>query len=612
MSSMHVFRNQVCAQADQYRHIPGHCGIPGNELADVLSKQGARSRAFTCGLLVSGDTLSRWFSADSRLLSWAALAVRSLRGDPTVPPVNTDLSALHSHHAGLAPSQLLAPFLPPGTLEKEQHEVNQSAHAPYQTRVIPYRLGLNLATFNVLLLKTASIKLPEKSVLRISQHERLSLLAEQLRSRSIQVAFLQETRADSGLSRVGEYIRLASGAVRGQFGTEVWFKANHVLFRGRARDEDVDTFTKNRLTVLESDERRLLVRFSGRQISILFAGLHAPHRAHERCIIEAWSGDTRRMLDKHIRQSCLVLGGDMNAALGSVASAQVGEVAPEDQDVAGDHLHSIARSFGLYFPATMPACHNGPSYTYTQKKGGASCWFDFLAIPLDWSHGRVVSSCDPAIHAAHPAPDHVAARLDVDTWFASRPVAARVSQRQIRVTDITNPAQRDNIVHILSTAPAVPWEVSAHAHAAILTAHVQQGLQHLASTSAARPHHPYLQEATWQMHKEASTVRRELHRLTSIMTRNDLAVGFRAWATSRPLREIMRGGSKWLAAAQRTRHELHSRLTELCKQLKKACRRDPLSYQSHPQRRLIERTTKSWHTAARSLSSLTLYPKSAT
>ena len=150
MSSMHVFRNQVCAQADQYRHIPGHCGIPGNELADVLSKQGARSRAFTCGLLVSGDTLSRWFSADSRLLSWAALAVRSLRGDPTVPPVNTDLSALHSHHAGLAPSQLLAPFLPPGTLEKEQHEVNQSAHAPYQTRVIPYRLGLNLATFNVL------------------------------------------------------------------------------------------------------------------------------------------------------------------------------------------------------------------------------------------------------------------------------------------------------------------------------------------------------------------------------------------------------------------------------------------------------------------------------
>ena len=121
----------------------------------------------------------------------------------------------------------------------------------------------------------------------------------------------------------------------------------------------------------------------------------------------------------------------MNAALGSITTPQVGDVAPEDQDLAGEYLHGIAKAYGLYFPSTMTACHSGPSFTYTQKHGGAQCRPDFIAIPIDWSHGKVASRCDAAIHAAHSTPDHVAARVDVEARFAARPATVKEGQRII-------------------------------------------------------------------------------------------------------------------------------------------------------------------------------------
>ena len=121
-------------------HIPGHQGIPGNELADAMSKTGARSENFTCGIVVSGDVLSKWFVNGGHLLSWAALAVRSLRGDSTVPPLNSALSVEPPHNANLSPAQILAPFLPPGAWDTEQHATSAAGICASQHKAAPYRL----------------------------------------------------------------------------------------------------------------------------------------------------------------------------------------------------------------------------------------------------------------------------------------------------------------------------------------------------------------------------------------------------------------------------------------------------------------------------------------
>ena len=491
-------------------------------------------------------------------------------------PINRSLRVDSSHHAGLSAYQLIEPFVPPGALDRELRTIDttgSSVDPSTSGQATPHQLSLSLVTFNVLSLGKPTDDQADPTISGTGltyQLARAALMAAQLKAKRVHVAFLQETRADQGVSLVGDYIRYASGAVRGQFGTEIWLRANHAIFESSAQCSDGDKFSKHHITVLEMDERRLLVRYTGSQISILFASLHAPHRAHERCLIESWWTATRHMLLRHARQSYLVLGGDMNAAVGSVTSRHVGDVSPEDQDLAGEHLHGLAKDFNLYLPSTFVACHYGPSYTYVQKHGGALCRPDFLAIPLDWAHGHVTSNCDAEIHAAHSTPDHIAAKVAVDVWFAARPVSTHSGLRNIRPADVANPDHRDAITKILATAPTVDWNVSVHAHAAIITDHVQKGLQNLASRGHRRPHHPYLQEATWQLHQEVSRARRELHRLTDVMMRCDLVVGFRAWARSVTLKEAMRG----VFTAQQTQSRLHIRLSELCKQLKKECRRD--------------------------------------
>ena len=318
----------------------------------------------------------------------------------------------------------------------------------------------------------------------------------------------------------------------------------------------------------------MLVRYSSPTLSILFANLHGPHRANERCLIDEWWKTTKQLLHRHRRQSHLVVGGDCNAALGSVTSPHIGEVWPEDEDPAGEHLHDIARTFGLYFPATMPECHCGPSYTYIQKNGGQKCRPDFLAIPVEWAHGQVTSFSDPEIHAGHSTPDHIAARVDIAAWFRTARSQASLGRRVIRTADITDPANHAAISRVLASVPQVSWTTSVHAHAAIITDHVQRGLQRLASTHPAKPHHPYLTEPTWELQREVTAARRNLHRLTFIMERSDLACGFRAWASKLTLREATKGGGRWLAQAQRAHHDLQVGLEDRCKQLKKACRAD--------------------------------------
>ena len=80
MSSARTFRSGTCQQHDQYRHIPGHQGIPGNELADAMSKAGAHSKEISCCLVIPEPLLAYWVGNGGRHLPWAALAFPRLAG----------------------------------------------------------------------------------------------------------------------------------------------------------------------------------------------------------------------------------------------------------------------------------------------------------------------------------------------------------------------------------------------------------------------------------------------------------------------------------------------------------------------------------------------------
>ena len=579
MCSAHALRSQGCCKADKYTHIPGHAGILGNELADLCSKLGARAREATHGVLMDACHLLFWLEHGGQRLPWAAAVLRSLSGDPAMPPINTSGLFGSVHHGGLAPQQLVAPFLPLGAFAPVPAAACGTASTSPEAYTISAeelcRLSLHLTTFNVLSLGKPGEDREGQAVGEglAYQPARAALLADQLHRHDVHVAFLQETRADSGQSSAGRYIRFASGATKGQFGTELWFRRDHVVLSGGSTGSGVQ-FTKESFTVLAADPRRLRVRFQQGSFSVLFVAVHGPHRATEQCIVESWWQETASLIRHYCRQSLVVLGGDCNASVGSITSRHVGGVAAEDEDTAGESLHGLLRAFDLCLPATMTHCHRGTSFTYVQKHGGQLCRPDFVAVPLEWMCGKTVSFCAPDIQAAHTGPDHVAASVQLTAAYYGAPAGPRLVRRAIRAADISAPENREAIQAAFRSVPEVGWDVSVHAHAAMLADHMQGALQQISSGPGRKPHHAYLSQATWDLQRQVSGTRRELHRLTHIMRVNDLAVGFKAWAMGVPLSFVVASGRSWQLQAQRACRELHATLKQSCTRLKKACRTD--------------------------------------
>ena len=582
-ASAHHLRRQLCCRGDVYHHVPGHCGFAGNEMADRASKAGANQDTLSCGLNIDQSGLRFWLSHGAVKLPWVAMVVRSLWGDPGLPPINEADLGDNRNHAHLNATELIQPFVPEGAFTEVCARPTQESTMPTEDThdgVRARHFALRAVTFNVLSLGKPKDARPDVEVtLGLAyQPARAALLAEQLLGHNIHVAFLHETRADPGSTKVGQYLRYASGAERGQFGTEIWVREHHAVIGPSAKSKAGVCFDKASFVTVHSDARRLFLRFSSSQLSLLLVALHSPHRATEKSIISSWWHETSCLLHTHCRQSCLLIGGDLNASLGGVTSAHVGGVAAEDEDLPGGWVHDIARRFGLFLPATFADCHSGQSYTYTQKNGGHHCRPDFLLLPTAWASGQITSWCEPAIQAGHSTPDHVAACAAIHFRSLWSPAEVKLSKRKIRVADVCAPENQTAISDVFRNVPCVPWQVSVHAHAAIITKHVQDGLQRVAGSQAARPHHAYLSDATWQLQRAVSKLRRQFHQLSHRLHSCDIAASFCAWARGVPLRVIFFRGCRWQAQAERAKHAMQLELHTQCTLLRKACRRDRDAY----------------------------------
>ena len=274
-------------------------------------------------------------------LPWAATVLRSLQGDPGLPPINGEDLGRNCDHAHLSASELIQPFVPEGALsdtcDRPIQESAEPVDSSYRASEGVQLFALRAVTFNVLSLGKPKDARPDSEVTQglAYQPARAALLADQLLGQNIHVAFLQETRADPSSTRVGKYLRYASGAERGQFGTEIWAREHHQIFGRPAGSKAGARFDKASFVTVYSDVRRLFLRFSSSQLSLLLVALHSPHRATEQSIISSWWHKTRCLLHAHCRQSCLLIGGDLNASLGGVTSPHVGGVAAEDEDLPG-------------------------------------------------------------------------------------------------------------------------------------------------------------------------------------------------------------------------------------------------------------------------------------
>ena len=335
------------------------------------------------------------------------------------------------------------------------------------------------------------------------------------------------------------------------------------------------TFDPAAFVVLHKDPRRIVVLFKQGSCRIVFASLRAPHRGTDPAELQEWWESTESLLYRASRGSLLIIGADCNAKLGSVESKWVGNAGAEEQDLAGDCLHSCLGKCEIWAPSTWPGVHQGAHWTFAQRRNGTVTRADYVLLPLAWQNSLVASWTDPSIVAANLVIDHVAAIVNVDAKLFCEHVPTRAKHTRIDVAALSKPENRHRLEEVFKTIPRPHWNVSAHAHVAIVTKHLQEGLQAAFPLEAKRPIHPYLSQTAWELQQQVAWLRKRCVKTRTAMRRSVLAGVFYAWRDGPP---PDMPSSAWLREAQVAEALYGFRLALSAKALRSRCKRDRALY----------------------------------
>ena len=567
MCNARAARAQLGGLTDAFEYIEGHAGHVGNEYVDRLAKWGATHFRAACGLCRPLATVLFWLGQNGRGLPWAATALRCFLGDPMLPPLCTSDLGHDRNHAGLSHAALLRPFVPfECTSEAGEAEHAQPSTTPSSESL---SMTLTIVSFNAL-----SLLPGERQEAGLAYQVGASaILAEQLLANDVSIAMIQESRCPPGKVKTGSYTRLCSGAERGQWGVEVWLRDGCAVLT-HASGQAAASVRAVQATVLAADPRRLLVRILCKPMSFLLVALHGPHRAFERSHILIWWKETIGMIRHYLKNDVLIVAGDLNAALGSRPTAAVDTHAAETEDTAGECVQDLMEAFQLFCPSTFCQLHQGASFTYYQKKCDPVCRVDYILVPRDWQSSHVASSTLPCVHAGHAVQDHVAVCTHVEASLRAEAASLPWARGRIRAPHIMDSGCRAQIVQVLRTAPVVPWGVSTHAHAAIITEHVQRGLTRIQGKKTARPRHPHLSGDTWALQQLVARARHALHFRKARLEHHRLLACLQVWRSRTLTFEQAFANHRWVRQVTFLQAIQVSHLDGLSRALKKSCRLD--------------------------------------
>ena len=563
-----AFRAAIAPSRDRAEYVPGHAGTFFNESADSMAKKGAVAGHVQGGL--TDSVFPFWLHRGGTRLAWAGVMLQRLLGNQAYPSLEGN-AGQDTWHAGLSGQQLIAPFIPDGCVRDEPGKDELRSRKTLDLVVSYNTLSLGAS------LEEADGSGTHDGGLQY-RPGRAAILAEQLHAKGANIAALQETRGQEGRTRIGKFLRYSSGSIHGQYGTELWLHTEKPLMHGRSPTESI-FFNDAQVVVVHRDPRRMIIRFQVKAWRLLIASLHAPHRGSEAHMISSWWKDTKQLLHKFANAAFVIIAGDVNASVGSFISSSVGPTAAEQEDLPGQNWHSILRSLDCWLPCTFEEYQDGETHTYFQKRNGQGCRPDMIGMPMTWHPGKIRAWVAPDIHVALAVQDHFATCVSLSIQLAlpeqgKKPVRARLSPEALQ-----DPRNAEAIDAALASLPQVPWEVSSHAHSAIVVGHLQQHLGAIVVDTGPRPRQPYITEETWQVQREVTWWRRSLQRLQQHVRTQWRAALFDIWKSAvGGVHAVHPSQCSWFlrASLRELAHRYH--ISRESRKLRYQCRRDRDAY----------------------------------
>ena len=202
-----------------------------------------------------------------------------------------------------------------------------------------------------------------------------------------------------------------------------------------------------------------------------------------------------------------------------------------------------------------------------------------IGLPQVWQSGAIRAWVAPDIHVALATQDHFATCVSLSIQLALPEPGQRLVRARLSPEALQDPRNADAVEAALTSLPQVPWEVSSHAHSAIIVGHLQKHLGAIVTDTGPRPRHPYITEDTWRTQREVTWWRRSLQRLQQHTRMQMRAALFDVW------RSAIKGACavhplqcSWFfrAALHELAHRYH--ISRESRKLRYQCRRDRDAY----------------------------------
>ena len=263
----------------------------------------------------------------------------------------------------------------------------------------------------------------------------------------------------------------------------------------------------------------MVVRICTPFLHVLFASMHAPHRAHSKEHRMQWWHRIACKCHELDKGDSWILAFDGKIRVGSCTSESIGDWEADLEDELAQAAHSFFRRLKVFLPSTFRECMHGPGGTLSKKDPDS--WIGQTLSLFRWNgsanappHGLTLSVAEVRV-AQMQSKTRRHARIPIDA------------------AAIRDPANRARISHILSNIPMCDWEMNVHEHAAAVVSFLQKELASRFHGHKTRAKPSFVSGPTAGLHKALATTRSKLRQRCTALRLARMRCAFYTWKQHR-------------------------------------------------------------------------------
>ena len=505
-SLAHVLQGRHSLSRMHWRHVKAHAGNPWNEFADALAKYASQHPD-----RVSHSALwQAWLEDPDSLLAiqWVWYLEQMCAENSYVPRLRNGFLECNLTQV---PQDLEAGREP---------SLN---HTPEATDK-PIQIDFTIATANVLTLHNDNCRRQGTSI------SRQFVIMQQFHEAGCVIVGIQETRHQHlvGTNNPWYHVLGHPASPQGQDGIQLWISSRLPLH------EAGPCIQKEHIRIVFACPTTLIVKINVGSWKCIIVTGRAPHSGKPRHEAISYWNRISDVLQRKAYGWPIFFCGDANAHVGECPTTAIGDLAPAQENQAGEVFHHWLLAHNLKLPATFAESHSGSAHhSYYSPDGKHGTRIDYVAVPQEVSYEKLNSWIAEDIDLSVQRTDHHAVLCHCSFTIIAPPQRGRREKPAWDSHHLSQQLLEEDALYTLHSAiPSILWHVDPHVAASQLAHHTTAALQQVARPRKTWKRKSHISDNTWMLIESKKFHFKHLRQLTRTWRYTILQVCFHSWRTS--------------------------------------------------------------------------------